>query len=118
MVVPASPALSQCRFPPQTTLEARGTLRLPSTGTRWAALCCLPELGALSRLLGQRVKVLMDAVGIEKAIIHSFDSAREMAMVFAAQYPERVFARMSDLKPDNALLCSERDRLAQARNSD
>jgi len=50
----------------------------------------LPELAHSLDSWANDVKVVMDAVGIERAAIHSFDSAGEMAMLFAAQYPERV----------------------------
>lgn len=50
----------------------------------------LPELAHSLDSWANDVKVVMDAVGIERAVIHSFDSAGEMAMLFAAQYPERV----------------------------
>lgn len=50
----------------------------------------LPELAHSLDSWANDVKVVMDAVGIETAAIHSFDSAGEMAMLFAAQYPERV----------------------------
>ena len=36
------------------------------------------------------VRVVMDAVGLERAVLHCYDSAGTMAMVFAATYPERV----------------------------
>jgi class 3 adenylate cyclase len=50
----------------------------------------LPELAHSLDSWAYDVKVVMDAVGIESAAIHSFDSAGEMAMLFAAQYPDRV----------------------------
>lgn len=50
----------------------------------------LPELQHSLDSWATDVKVVMDAVGIERAAIHSFDSAGEMAMLFAAQYPDRV----------------------------
>jgi class 3 adenylate cyclase len=50
----------------------------------------LPELAHSLDSWANDVKVVMDAVGIERAAIHSFDSAGEMAMLFAAQYPDRV----------------------------
>ncbi len=50
----------------------------------------LPELAHSLDSWANDVKVVMDAAGIETATIHSFDSAGEMAMLFAAQYPERV----------------------------
>jgi class 3 adenylate cyclase len=50
----------------------------------------LPELQHSLDSWATDVRVVMDAVGIERAVIHSFDSAGEMAMLFAAQYPQRV----------------------------
>ena len=50
----------------------------------------LPELAHSLDSWANDVKVVMDAVGIETAALHSFDSAGEMAMLFAAQYPDRV----------------------------
>jgi class 3 adenylate cyclase len=41
------------------------------------------------------VRVVMDAVGIERAAIHCIDSAGAMAMLFAATYPERVTSLVS-----------------------
>lgn len=50
----------------------------------------LPELQHSLDSWATDVRVVMDAVGIERAAIHSFDSAGEMAMLIAAQYPDRV----------------------------
>jgi class 3 adenylate cyclase len=50
----------------------------------------LPELQHSLDSWATDVRVVMDAVDIRRAVIHSFDSAGEMAMLFAAQYPDRV----------------------------
>lgn len=50
----------------------------------------LPELSYSLDSWTTDVRVVMDAVGIEKAVIHCFDSAGSMGMLFAATYPDRV----------------------------
>jgi class 3 adenylate cyclase/pimeloyl-ACP methyl ester carboxylesterase len=50
----------------------------------------LPELSYSLDSWTTDVRVVMDAVGIETAVIHCFDSAGSMGMLFAATYPERV----------------------------
>jgi len=50
----------------------------------------LPELANSLDSWTTDVRIVMDAVGLERAVLHCYDSAGTMAMVFAATYPERV----------------------------
>lgn len=50
----------------------------------------MPELEHSLDSWATDVRIVMDAVGIERAVLHCYDSAGTMAMVFAALYPERV----------------------------
>lgn len=50
----------------------------------------MPELGHSLDSWATDVRIVMDAVGIDQAVLHCYDSAGTMAMVFAALYPERV----------------------------
>jgi class 3 adenylate cyclase len=50
----------------------------------------LPELAHSLDSWTTDVRIVMDAVGLERAVLHCYDSAGTMAMVFAAIYPERV----------------------------
>lgn len=50
----------------------------------------LPELANSLDSWTTDVRIVMDAVGLDQAVLHCYDSAGTMAMVFAATYPERV----------------------------
>lgn len=50
----------------------------------------LPELSDSVDSWTTDVRVVLDAVGIDEAVIHAFDSAATMSMLFAATYPDRV----------------------------